>query len=126
MKLVMKASRKGKFKLKDLQSLHLKQVIHQLNQKNRKLKSLDAAARWNRLAQLMLVRIKNFSESRALSRWHKLILIASRKGKLNLKNLQEIDLAGVIAKLKEKEGKLRQLRLNGRWNTLVAGVLGTS
>jgi len=55
----------------------------------------------------MLVRIKNFAESSTLSRWHKLILIASRKGKLNLKNLQEIDLADVIAKLKQKEEKLR-------------------
>jgi len=55
----------------------------------------------------MLVRIKNFAESTTLSRWHKLILTASRKGKLNLKNLQEIDLADVIARLKQKEAKLR-------------------
>ena len=74
----------------------------------------------------MMVRIKNFEESRTLSRWHKLILIASRRGKLNLKNLQEINLTDVIAKLKQKEDKLRKLRLNGRWNTLIAGVLGTS
>lgn len=74
----------------------------------------------------MLVRIKNYAESRSLSRWHKLILIASRKGKLNLKNLQELDLTDVIAKLKEKEGKLRRLHVNGQWRTLAAGVLGTS
>ena len=74
----------------------------------------------------MMVRIKNFEESRTLSRWHKLILIASRRGKLNLKNLQEINLTDVIAKLKQKEDKLRKLRLNGRWNTLIAGVSGTS
>jgi hypothetical protein len=55
----------------------------------------------------MLVRIKNYAESNTLSRWHKLILIASRKGKLNLKNLQEIDLSDVIAKLKQKEEKLK-------------------
>ena len=55
----------------------------------------------------MLVRIKNFAESSALSRWHRLILIASRRGKLNLKNLQEIDVADVIAKLKQKEQKLK-------------------
>jgi hypothetical protein len=74
----------------------------------------------------MMIRIKNFEESRTLSRWHRLILIASRRGKLNLKNLQEINLTDVIAKLKQKEDKLRKLRLNGRWNTLIAGVLGTS
>ena len=74
----------------------------------------------------MMVRIKNFEESRTLSRWHKLILIVSRRGKLDLKNLQEINLTDVIAKLKQKEDKLRKLRLNGRWNTLIAGVSGTS
>jgi len=74
----------------------------------------------------MLVRIKNFAESNTLSRWHRLILVASRKGRLSLKNLQEIDLSDVIAKLKQKEEKLRLLRFNGRWNTLVAGVLGTN
>ena len=87
--------------------MHLKQVIYKLNEKNLKLKSLDSAGKWNRLAQLMLLRIKNFRESTTLSRWHKLILIASRKGKLNLKNLQEIDLTDVVAKLKQKEEKLR-------------------
>ena len=87
--------------------MHLKQVISKLKDKQIKLKSLDAAGRWNRLVQLMNVRIKNFAESKVLSRWHKLILIASRKGKLNLKNLQEIDLADVVAKLKQKEEKLR-------------------
>jgi hypothetical protein len=55
----------------------------------------------------MVVRIKNFAESSTLSRWHKLILIASRKGKLNLKNLREIDLSDVITKLREKEIKLK-------------------
>ena len=86
--------------------MHLKQVIYKLNEKTLKLKSLDSAGKWNRLAQLMLLRIKNFRESTTLSRWHKPILIASRKGKLNLKNLQEIDLADVVAKLKQKEQKL--------------------
>jgi len=55
-----------------------------------------------------------------------LILVASRRGKINLKQLQEINLRDVIDKLNEKEAKLRSLRINGRWNTLIRGVLGTS
>jgi hypothetical protein len=73
----------------------------------------------------MLVRIKNFQESRTLPRWHKLILKASRRGKINLKQMQEINLRDVINKLNEKEAKLRSLKINGRWNTLIRGVLGT-
>ena len=105
--------------------MHLKQVISRLKDKQIKLKSLDAAGRWNRLAQLMLVRVKNFQESNTLHRWHKLILVASRKGKINLKQLQEINLRDVINRLNEKEAKLNSLKINGRWNTLYQGVLGT-
>lgn len=65
--------------------MDLKVVIDKLQDKNSKLRSLDVAGRWNRLVQLMLVRIKNFRESATLSRWHKLILVASRRGKFNLK-----------------------------------------
>jgi hypothetical protein len=32
--------------------MHLKQVIYKLKEKQQKLKNLDAAGRWNRLAQL--------------------------------------------------------------------------
>jgi hypothetical protein len=56
----MKGGRRGFFKLKGMQSMHLKQVIYKLKDKQLKLKSLDAAGRWNRLSQLMLVRVKNF------------------------------------------------------------------
>jgi hypothetical protein len=72
----------------------------------------------------MLTRMKNFKESRTLPRWHKLILKASRRGKLNLKQMQEINLREVIDKLNEKNAKLRSLHINGRWNTLIRGVLG--
>jgi len=73
----------------------------------------------------MLVRMNNFRESRTLPRWHKLILKASRRGKINLKQMQEINLRDVIDKLNEKEAKLRSLKINGRWNTLIRGVLGS-
>ena len=49
----------------------------------------------------------------------------SRRGKLNLKSLQEINLREVIDRLNEKEAKLHSLRINGRWNTLIRGVLGS-
>jgi hypothetical protein len=39
--------------------------------------------------------------------------------------MQEINLRDVIKKLNEKEAKIRSLRINGRWNTLIRGVLGT-
>ena len=39
--------------------------------------------------------------------------------------MQEINLRDVINKLNEKEAKLRSLKINGRWNTLIRGVLGT-
>ena len=74
----------------------------------------------------MLVRIKNFQESRTLPRWHKLILVASRRGKINLMQLQEINLREVIDRLNEKEAKLRSLHINGRWNTLIRGITGES
>jgi hypothetical protein len=74
----------------------------------------------------MLVRVKNFRESRTLPRWHKLILVASRRGKINLKQIQEINLRDVIDKLNEKEAKLRSLRINGKWNSLIAGITGKS
>jgi len=32
----------------------------------------------------------------------------------------------VIDRLNAKESKLRSLKINGRWNTLIRGVLGTS
>tara|TARA_B110000285_G_scaffold234843_1_gene313306 strand:- start:5496 stop:5819 length:324 start_codon:yes stop_codon:yes gene_type:complete len=107
----MKAGKRGFFKLKGLQSMHLKQVIFKLKDKQQKLKSLDAAGRWNRLVQLMLVKVTNKQEGKALRGWHKLILVASRKGKINLKQLQEINFREVINKLKQKEEKLRQLAL---------------
>ena len=122
----MKGSRKGYFKLKDLQSLHLKEVIAKLKEKNQKLKNLDAAGRWNRLVQMMLIRIKNIQESRTLKRWHKLILKASRLGKVNLMKLGDLDLKTILQKLQEKDKKVKGLQIRGRWNSLINGVLGNS
>ena len=79
--------------------MHLKQVIYKLKDKKQKLNSLDAAGKWNRLTQLMMVRMTNKQEGKALRGWHKLILVASRKGKINLKQLQDINLRDVIDKL---------------------------
>jgi hypothetical protein len=60
---------------------------------------------------MLLVKVTNKKEGQALRNWHKLILIASRKGKINLKHLQEINLRDVINKLYEKEEKLRIIRI---------------
>jgi len=38
--------------------------------------------------------------------------------------MQEINLREVINRLNEKEAKLKSLRINGRWNTLIRGVSG--
>jgi len=40
--------------------------------------------------------------------------------------MQELNLREIIDKLNEKQAKLRSLHINGRWNTLIRGVLGTS
>lgn len=65
--------------------MRLKTVIQKLNEANRRIHSLDTIGRWNRLARMLLTRITNKQENRTLKRWHKLILIASRRDKLNLK-----------------------------------------
>lgn len=82
--------------------MNLKRVISQLKENHRKIHTLNAAGKWNRLAQLMLVKVTNKQEGKALRGWHKLILVASRKGKINLKQLQDINLRDVIEKLKMK------------------------
>jgi len=74
----------------------------------------------------MLTRVTNKQENRCLKRWHKLILIASRKGKIKLKQMQEINLRDVIDKLCEKEEKLRIMNIQSRWNTLSSGITGKS
>ena len=43
-----------------------------------------------------------------------------------MKQLQEINLREVINRLNEKEAKLKSMRINGRWNTLIRGVSGAS
>ena len=59
----------------------------------------------------MLVKVTNKQEGKALRNWHKLILVASRKGKINLKQLQEINLRDVIEKLNMKNEKLRIMHI---------------
>lgn len=63
----------------------MKEIINKLSDKNKKLQSLDIAARWNKLVQIMLKRDKNQLGNKTLKRWHRLILVANRKGVINLR-----------------------------------------
>ena len=56
-KLIRQAQKRGLIKL------NMKKTIATLLEKKKKLKALDAAGRWNRLTQLLLVRVKNMMES---------------------------------------------------------------
>ena len=58
-KLAIKASRRGHFKLKDFQSLNIKTVISKLQNNNRKIHTLNAFGKWNRIAHMLLVKVTN-------------------------------------------------------------------
>ena len=53
-----------------------------------------------------------------------MILKFSRQDKLRLMQLGDLDLKTILQKLQEKDLKVRQLQIRGRWNTLINGVLG--
>ena len=55
-----------------------------------------------------------------------MILKFMRQDKLRIMQLGDLDLKTILQKLQEKDLKVRQLQIRGRWNTLINGVLGRS
>jgi hypothetical protein len=103
----MKGSRRGAFKLKELQSLSLKTVIGKLRSQKLKLRSLDAAGRWNMLSKAIVQKYKYMAQSPVLARWHRLILKANRRDMIQL--TQAMDIGAVVHKLREKQQKVKAL-----------------
>ena len=55
-----------------------------------------------------------------------MILKFMRQDKIRIMQLGDLDLKTILQKLQEKDLKVRQLQIRGRWNTLINGVLGRS
>lgn len=98
----------------------MKQMLQKLSDKNSKVKQMKIQGRWKRLIDGVLGKRKNESEPRSevLKRWTTLILKAQRKGVINLKSMQEMDMQTIIGQLKEKDEKLRIMNVYRKWRSL--------
>ena len=98
----------------------MKQMLQKLSDKNSKVKQMKIQGRWKRLIDGVLGKRKNEPEPKSdvLKRWTKLILKAQRRGVINLKSMQEMDMQTMISQLKEKEEKLRIMNVYRKWRSM--------
>ena len=122
-KLILKAQKKGYIHLKSMQEMDLKNVIRQLQEKEEKMRIMNVYKKWRQMTNLLLTRDKNQMSSKTLKRWHKLILRASRQGLIQLRTLQGVNLSDMISQLKEKEEKMRVMRVLAKWNEFAKALL---
>ena len=85
---------------------------------------MEICIRWSRLARLLLTRDKNKSNKKVIKRWTKLLIRASKAGRVQLRSLWSFeDIIKGIDKLKEKDRKLNSLSIIGRWGYLSEMIL---